>query len=153
MHRHGHGHTTESAGAGLALLVVTAPLGFFGPGPVSDHRVVGDDGRLTVTFQRYLRAGSPTTIDVRLAIASPTDEPRIVVPRDYLDSFTVESIVPQPRDMIAQGEDVVFVFSAPTDTPELTVAFHLRPDEFGHRTTEIVVPGQGRVAIGHRIFP
>lgn len=130
--------TVERVGWGLmALFIVAALAGLFGPGPLSTSRASSDDGRLVVDYPRFLRSGSTTAIEVHLTVEEPSVEPRLTFGTDFLSTYTIEDVQPDPGQVIAHGDRIEFVFAPPQDASGISLRFHLRADSFGPRSAAI----------------
>lgn len=107
----------------IALVVATALLGFFGGGPVS--RASAQGARVKVEYERFIRLGQVSRL--RLTLTSGPSS-RLELSRGYLESFRVEQITPEPREVAASEDWIIYSFLG--DTP-MTVIVDLTPESFG----------------------
>lgn len=60
--------TAERFGwVGIAAVIVLALLGLFGPGPLSHESVESPDASLHVDYNRFIRMGGTTSIEVEIS--------------------------------------------------------------------------------------
>ena len=107
----------------IAAVIVGALLGVFGDGPLSRAEVRGDGLRLE--YERFARLQQPTRLQLALS-KSPRSE--VALNRSYLESFRIEQITPEPREVESSGEWLVYRFGG---SGTITVTFHLMPEKFG----------------------
>lgn len=107
----------------IAAIIVAALLGIFGGGPLSRAAVEGDGLRLE--YERFARLQQPTRLRLALSKTAPSE---VALKRGYLESFRIEQITPEPCEIEASGEWLVYRFSGSGTS---AVIFHLMPEEFG----------------------
>jgi hypothetical protein len=107
----------------IAAIIVGALLGIFGDGPLSRAAVERDGLRLE--YERFARLQQSTRLLVELTKTGPGE---IAFNRGYLESFRIEQITPEPREVETSGEWLVYRFGGSGTS---TVIFHLLPEKFG----------------------
>ena len=103
----------------MFAFVVLAALGLFGEGPLSQRRL--QIGPVTLKYDRFGRYEHGTLL--RFESAGETIR-TISIPEEYLKTFQVTTIVPQPVKQLASGGDVEFQFEGPQNT---VVSFYMMP--------------------------
>lgn len=115
----------------IALMLLTALLGFLGSGPLSKGTALVP-GIMRVEYQRFTRYQTPETLTVHLeaaAIAGPVV--RIGIDRRYLDRSRLESVVPPPRRVHAAADRLIYEFDVAEPGRPLMIAFGLQPQRVG----------------------
>jgi len=100
----------QRVGWGVAVLVLALALfGLFGDGLLS-HVHAGLPG-LRVEYERFIRRDSPAPLQID---AQPTSsgEVSLAFSAEYLQGFTLNSVLPYPEHTYATSSDVVLVFHA-----------------------------------------
>lgn len=137
----------------FAALVAAALLGLFGEGPLSTSEARSPDGSVVVAFERFARRGGATDVFVQVDPRLNSEEGfEIVFSDEFLDSFTVRDIQPQPDATRSLDEGLSFSFlSGPGDAMR-RVRFSLNTDSMGSIGYDIRVADQ-TLSINHFIYP
>jgi hypothetical protein len=130
----------------LALLPVAAVAGLFGGGLFSEVTAGGDG--VTVTYERFGRRSVDTQLEVTLARSkSPV---AVAISREFLDGYDVSEVRPQPEDVTAYADRLVFTFAAPSGA---SVALTLQPKRVGSITGAVTVAGSRPVDLRQFVYP
>lgn len=125
----------------MALIVVLALAGLFGPGPVSWSTASAPDGTLEVSYSRFLRRGASGDLTLQIpAAATAAGEVEVVFSSEYLDSLEVEAISPEPDSQTTTADGVVFTFAVDERSP-LAVSLEATAGALGVRQGRIGVVG------------
>lgn len=138
----------------LAVFVIGATLGLFGPGPLSLSSVASSEGTLQVQYYRFARLGRDAMVTVTVAPDVVSDGVVDVWWNSpYLDEMKVNGVTPEPDTVTGIDERVRYAFAAqPGD--ELTITFDLTPDGMWSKRAEIAVgDGTERVTYDQFIYP
>jgi hypothetical protein len=110
----------------MALIVVVAVLGLFGPGLLGPARA--SSGALSIEYPRFARAKSPFCLRVRLSPADATrgHEVRLSISAQYLSYMSVERVTPQPKSVVLGSERVTFAFARDGTSGPVDLAFDLK---------------------------
>ena len=121
----------------MLLLVIAALAGVFGSGLFSEAEVAGEGVR--VKYSRFTRVTKAVALDITLE--HPTENTTLAISREYLQSFEVSGILPQPVSSRTTREQHVFSFAIVPGEP-LHVTVQLTPSEgaFGFRNGRIGTP-------------
>ena len=121
----------------MLLIVFAALSGVFGAGLFSEAEVAGEGFR--VKYSRFTRVTTPVALDITLE--HPTENATLTIPREYLQSFEVSGILPQPVSSRTTREQLVFWFATVPGEP-LHVTVQLTPTEgaFGFLNGTIGTP-------------
>jgi hypothetical protein len=89
-------------------------------------------------------------MEIKVRVENNTGESiAISFPHEYLKSFEVESIVPEPDKNISQSNMVQYIFNG---TGSMNVTFYFTPRRVGMMEGSIEV-NKNRFALNHFIFP
>lgn len=138
----------------LAILVLLALAGLFGTGPLSSASVDDADGALTAGYERFVRHDGRTTLSIEVAgDLSSNGEIDVWLSRDYLDAFEIQTISPEPSDVISADDRVIYVFPVDDSISTLSVSFSLRPQEMGRISCDAGVRDGPSVSFDQISFP
>lgn len=132
----------------FGVLIVLALLGLFGSGPLSYATAGGARDGLSVEYQRFLRFGEDTDLEVRLAGAeAPTT---LSIDRDYLDGFEFDGVLPEPDAQSARGGRLHLTFEG---EPPSAVTVSLTPRTVGLRRAGVSIDGGRNVSFRQLVYP
>jgi hypothetical protein len=104
---------------GSAVMIMVALAGllglFGGAGPLNRATVGGQNDTLYIQeYERFLRFGKPTTLQVSLDTAAAVEgtEMRLWINREYLKSLQLQEVDPQPDTVEVTPERLVYIFNA-----------------------------------------
>lgn len=132
----------------FVLIVLAALLGLTGMGPLSDAQTSSGAGDLSVSHDRFLRLGTPTELEIRLAGVQQTTE--VALDAAYLEGFDIDEISPQPDGQSAEPDRVVLTFE---ERGPSTLTITLTPREIGTQRTELSVTRSGTVYLRQFVYP
>lgn len=128
--------TLERLGWGLlGVLMLSASLGLFGSGPVSQTVAQALDGNLEIEYQRFERNGASSHFKVS-AKDGPDGKVWVVIGGDFLRKFTIESIRPEPLASESFGQGLRLQFR-PGSNGWVTAYFSVRSSEVGVSESEV----------------
>jgi hypothetical protein len=138
----------------MALLVLAALIGLFGPGLISSA-AIGEQGQpLRVEYNRFVRNQSPTSLTIQIGPGAAREgEARIWLDRTYLESVLVQQITPEPDRVEAGPDRLIYVFTAAQPDQPTAVQFHLQPQQGGLLQGRVgLVDGQP-LSFGQFVYP
>jgi hypothetical protein len=143
----------QRAGWVVILLIVLAGLvGLLGPGPVSTVKAVS--GALTVEYERVVRKQAPTELHVRLAPGAAQDgEVALFLDQAYLAKVGINSVIPEPIEMEATADGVVFRFAIEQPEQPAEIVFAIEPSEPGMTQGRLGLLEGAELTIDQLIFP
>lgn len=128
----------------MALVVAAALAGLFANGPMS-HRSTESDN-VSVRYQRFARNQGQTALDVEAQPAAATEgKVEIWVDQDFLESYDLESVVPDPKSITTRSGGLVFAFPVEGTDTAVKATFTLQPEHSGRHHGAVAV-GDGRPA-------
>ncbi len=134
----------------IALLVLAGVAGLFGSGPLSSTTRAADG--LTVEFDRFIRRGTPFTLKASIPVPPGTTRAELSLPRNYLGSLRVSSILPVPIQVVSGSDRTKFLFAVDPDSDLLVVDIHAEPTEAGVLDAELIA-GDARVPFTQLVWP
>lgn len=134
----------------LGVFMLLSLLGVFSSGVLSKTRLQNASGDVAVEYERFERRGARS----RLILQVQADGKETVLELDgnFLDSFDIESIHPQPETSVSHGNGIRWHF-APGVDGWTTVHVTLTPEGLGRARTTLSVPGKEPVRITQFIYP
>lgn len=140
----------------MALILLAGLLGVWGQGVVSRAEVTSPDGRLEVSYERFVRNQAATTLEIRFPPrVAEQGTIHLFINQNYLTAHDVDAITPDPESVTVQGKDFVYEFQVHKDSP-LTVSLDLHTDvDSGMGRLEAVFRGgsTGEVHFGQIVYP
>ncbi|MER7011903.1 hypothetical protein ABT324_10790 [Saccharopolyspora sp. NPDC000359] len=137
----------------LVAVVATALLGLLGNGVLSESEAVSADGRLAVSYDRFVRNQGQS--ELVIAVPAPDPEQRQVevrITQSYLAANQVQATTPEPASVRSSGADLVYEF--PTDRTGLLLRFDLKPSGgMGTRTATITAANTTPVTLHQFVLP
>lgn len=129
----------------MVAFILCALLGLFGNGPLSNRTRTSNND--TLRYEYFTRYQSNTELDFNLYNLS--DITRIAFPQQYLKSFRIEAIFPEPEDNRIANDTVTYFFKT---AAKGSIRFYLMPQERGHIEGNVVVNDK-KFDLSHFIFP
>lgn len=123
----------------ILLLVILAATGFFGDGVVSKKNIMG--AQTTLAYERFYRKEARMEIKVGLRQPGGTHA-SVSFPNSYLEQFRIESIQPEPKEILLRGNSTHYLFPG---TDSMTLVFYLIPQSSGSVS--------GTIGINNRPYP
>jgi hypothetical protein len=137
----------------MLLFAAGALLGLTGSGPLSSATAAADHFRLK--YDRFDRTTtlSPLTFQFDPAVVRDGTI-RVWLKRDYLDSFVIESVAPEPESVASAADRLIYTFRVMENHPG-EITFHLKADPraFGLVQGEAGVISQGQINFRQLLYP
>ncbi|KUP95777.1 hypothetical protein [Thermobifida cellulosilytica] len=144
----------RTAWALAALLLLLALAGLFGGGPLSWAGAGSPDGVVHLSYDRFVRGYSPTTLEVSIAPqAAREGRIRLGVSQEFLETVAVQNVTPQPLRVVGGGDALVYEFAADRAEQPLTVAFDLQAEQTGLHRAEVGAEGAQPVRFWQFVYP
>lgn len=128
----------------MFVFILSAALGLYGDGIVSHQNL--NKNEANIEYDRFFRFEAKMDFKVKTTSVGNTS---ISFPTEYLNSFEISSIVPEPNESRFSDARVEYVFHG-GDAAEIT--FYLIPQEFGRIQGSVKV-NENVFAVNHLIFP
>lgn len=109
----------------MALFIVAAMFGATGSGgPLATARVETPGG--SIDYPRIARWQSTDQVTVNLPPGS-SGNVDVEIERSFADLFAIQSVEPEPSQVVATQNGHRFTFDLAADAGPKTIAFHIRP--------------------------
>jgi hypothetical protein len=137
----------------VALLVLVAGFaGLLGGGPLSQTEA--SSGPLALEYDRFARKRAPTELRARLEPEVTSEgEFSLWLSETYLDKVDVNRVLPEPIEMAAASDRVVFRFLAANPGEPAEITFALEPSEPGLVHGNVGLVNGQDVGFDQVIFP
>ncbi|AMV37337.1 hypothetical protein [Planctomyces sp. SH-PL62] len=136
----------------IAAVLAFAALGGFGDGPLSSTEAFDATRSLRVSYERFGRLDSPTTVEVRV---EPGADGRLGLRlgSHFLEDFAVEGLESYSAAAVFDGEGVTFSIPARPGVGEVVVALEVRPRSPGPARIEIGLEGGQMLSLRQFVYP
>ena len=129
----------------IGVVIIAAVAGSFGNGPVSHASAQGDG--LQLQYERFARLQRPTQVQVSLEAKTSL---QLALSRRYVEAVRVDQIIPEPNEIAAAGEWLVYRFAG---VGPLSITFTVKPEQFGNLSGAARVPGGRAVVFDQWVYP
>lgn len=139
----------------FACFLIAGVLGLLGgTGPLVSATSQELESGLTVEYQRLIRKRSPVTLSVDIpAEETQASDVSLRIDREYLESYSIEDISPEPGDVYAADEYLVYSFQPADTAAGATITFRLQSQRMGILDGWISLDGQERVELRQFAYP
>jgi hypothetical protein len=129
----------------MAAIMITAVLGLFANGPLSHRDAESDNVKLR--YQRFGRNQGRTSLEVEAQPTAATEGTvQVWVAQDFLDSYDVEDVQPEPETTTTRSGGIVFSFPVEGTDTAVKATVSLRPRQTGRHRGALAV-GDGRPVV------
>ncbi|MDP9363841.1 MAG: hypothetical protein M3Q10_06385 [Chloroflexota bacterium] len=136
-----------------ALIGVAALLGVLGSSGPFAHGLA-EEGGLRVDYLRFERRHAPTELRIEAAPASAQQGQLLLwLDRSYVRSLEIDQIEPEPDQVEAAGERVVFTFLVADPNQPNEIAVPMQHDDWGVKTGRLGLVGGPEVAFRQVVYP
>jgi hypothetical protein len=137
-----------------AGLVIAGLVGLVGSGPLSRQEISSSDGRLTVTYNRFVHYHHSTTLEVMMQPENETDDQlRLQISQSLLDRMEIQRIEPEPSSRELASDGTWYIFRCAPGVPSAKVMFHVEYDDMGRGAGELQLAGSEPVVVTHFVYP
>ncbi len=133
----------------MGAIAVAAILGVLGTGPLANATAGSDGHRLSVDYERFIRFGAPTELNLKFTDVEGKAE--VSINEAFLEGFDVEGIIPQPDSQTVDAQRLRMSFSE-LHSPA-SVSISLTPREIGVQRADIAIPGQEPISFSQLVYP
>lgn len=136
----------------MAVAVAAAVLGLFANGPLSHRRVESDD--LSVQYQRFARNQGFTSLEVEAQpTAASEGKVEVWVDQEFLESYDLEQVRPEPESTSTRAGGVVFAFAVDGNDTPVKAKFNLQPQHSGPHRAAVAVGGGRPARFTQFVYP
>lgn len=141
------------AWCGMALFLLAALLGLFGSGLFSTA-TLGSPDSLTLRYDRFGRFERPMALHIEIAPRyAQAGEVELHLNRDYQQKVSLQSISPEPLQVEATDEQLIYHFAHSDPQQNLPVSLYLVPEEIGSYHGRISVGDDSQLEFSQFIYP
>jgi hypothetical protein len=138
----------------LALLILAALLGLFGPGPLSQAMAGRQDGPLWAEYHRFWRLKSPMSLRLHLGPeAAASGQARVWLSRSYMEAMRVQHVTPPPQRVEAGSDRFTYVFTLNPPHRSTAVTFTIEPETPGSVAGQAGLENGLEIRFRHFIYP
>ncbi|MCT7948645.1 hypothetical protein NG798_02470 [Ancylothrix sp. C2] len=138
----------------MALVLLSALLGLFGNGPLSDAKAGRKTDKMWIEYERLTRLQSLTKIQIHLlADTSNQQELRINLNRNYLQDSQIQQITPPPYYVETGQKQITYVFRQTQPPQPTTLTFYFQPERIGIINAEFQLPKEKPIKFKQFVYP
>lgn len=135
----------------FAGVILAALLGFFSEGPFSSRLASDPTGRITLSYDRFVRDEGVARMALRI-VGAEGESLTVRLGGDLPGAFIIEAMQPQPQQASSGPQGLELTFPAPAQGPFI-LHLALRPDSFGETRSEVALPDGTRLRFSQFIYP
>ncbi len=136
----------------MALVIMAALLGLFGPGLFNQAARQGDGLRLE--YERFRRYQAPAELRFHIAEgASPGDQVRLLISQDYLNGVQIQQVTPQPESVSGGRGRLTYIFGRTSPQQPITITFYLTTQQMGPLTGQVSLADGSLLPFRQFVFP
>lgn len=94
----------------MVLMLLACVAGLLGPGLFSKRQAANEDGSIKAEYDRVVRFGAPTVIQLDTIVPKGRDMVAVTMARQLVDAFGLEAITPEPQSWQAGDNSVRITF-------------------------------------------
>lgn len=137
----------------LLLLIVGAALaGLFSKGYLSDSRLTNADGTLSLHYEKFNRLLSDADMKI-IAVSSGGKRDRIILGSDFMESFRIDNLQPQPDKMYSRNGKLIIEYENPQAGVPQTMWLSLTPMKAGFIKSTVAVNDGPETTFRQLIYP
>jgi hypothetical protein len=142
------------AWTGMVLILLAALLGAFGPGLLSDRRVVSPDGLLSIEYSAIERYQAESVLLIRVERDAPADRPVLVtLSRSLSDRTQLVHLTPPPEQIDTDNGKIVLAFPPAAVIARHPITYRYEHEHIGPMTIEVGLAGGQSVRIQQFVLP
>ena len=112
------------------------------------------DARLRIEYERVGRHSAPDLLRLEIAPAAATDSSvRVWFDRAYIHGRSIESIAPEPEQLTASGDRIIYEFRLADPTQRAVIAFETNPRDMGRQRAAVGLVGGDSLRFTQLILP
>lgn len=138
----------------MALTVLAALLGLFGPGLFNNATAGSKKARLWLEYKRFGRFQAPTTVQIHLGPNVGSDgKMRVLLNRDYLNGMQIQQVTPPPESVEAGSKQLTYIFQVAEPNQPTAVTFHLQTQQIGLLSGQVGLSREQPLRFSQFIYP
>ncbi len=138
----------------FGVILFAAAIGLFGGGGIAWTETATDDSGLSVQYERFARVAAPMRMHVTARPMSDGDSSvRIWLAREYVDAMIIDGVTPQPAEVEAAADRLVFEFTLVEPGETAAIVLDLEPRERWRVPARLGVEGGSTLEFNQFIYP
>jgi hypothetical protein len=129
-------------------------LGLLGPGPLSQREASSADGRLTVSYNRFVHRHHPIEFDITMQPENETQNAlRLHLSRSLLSRIKISRIEPEPASRELTADGAWYEFRCEPGLADAKAVFHVECDRIGSGGGAMRLAGSDPVLLEQFVYP
>jgi hypothetical protein len=142
------------AWSALSLVILAALLGLFSRGPLSETEARDADGAVRITYERFLRYGTASSLDIEITFpATQTEHVELRLRGPMLHGLLVQTVRPEPLESRLAEDGWVMVFPVADKGSTSLIRMEIRPEALATLEGEIAIGGQQPARLSSFVYP
>lgn len=138
----------------MALVLLAALLGLLGPGPLSNASAGDKGGPLWVDYDRFVQRSAGTRFEIHAAPGTAPDGTlRLWIDRETVGRNEIHSIEPQPEQVTAAGDRLIYDFNVADPGSETVVHILFEPMRYLRQPVRMGIEGGPDLHFIQTIYP
>jgi hypothetical protein len=138
----------------LSLVILAALLGFFSRGPLSEAEARDADGALRVTYERFLRYGTASSLDIEvMSLATQTEHVELRLRGPMFHDLQVQTVRPEPLKSSLAEDGWVMTFPVADKGRTSLIRMEIQPEALATLEGEIAIEGRRPARLSTFVYP
>jgi hypothetical protein len=137
-----------------AAVLIAALVGLLGPGPYSSASERSSDQQLAIEYDRITRRRADSEIQIQVSPQLAREgQVLLYTTANFLANEAIETIQPQPREVLHAGGKVVHVFPTSSTSEPVVIKFRTHPGRVGRHEYTFGVEGGPALRFWRFVLP
>ena len=138
----------------LSLVILAALLGLFSRGPLSEAEARDADGALRVTYERFLRHGTASSLDIEAGSpATQAEQVKLRLRGSMLRGLQIQTVRPTPLESHLAEDGWIMTFPVGDKGRTSLIRMEIRPEGLGTLEGEIAIEGRQPARLSTFVYP
>jgi hypothetical protein len=138
----------------MGVIVVAALAGLFAVGPLASREARDPGGLLRAEYHRFERHLTPTHLRLHLSPeATSAESVTVLLGREFVDSFRILRITPEPIEMGSAREGAMLRFRVAAAQQPMSIRIDLEPARMGSISGALALAGRAPAQISQFVYP
>jgi hypothetical protein len=139
----------------LLLLLIAGAAGLFGDmGPLTWGSAGDEQGLLHIQYHRFVQYLAPIPFQIQARVSDDGGESlRLWIDRQYMDEFTVQSIIPEPDKIESTPDHLIYEFPLAETDGTIRITLYVRHLRAGLLTGRVGLEGGPTLEFSQFVYP
>jgi hypothetical protein len=138
----------------LSLVILAALLGLFSRGPLSEAEARDADGALRITYERFLRHGTASSLDIEVtSLVTQAEQVKLRLRGPMLRDLQIQTMSPEPVESHLAEDGWITTFPVGDKGRTSLIRMEIRPEGLGTLEGEIAIEGRQPVRLSTFVYP